>query len=103
MSWEEIGATLNYLLEIFIDNWWKILSYSFALLLSLPIIRWFILSVLYLIFKTPLLLEKFGESTAFNLIPWWINLLIDFPKTLFIYCLLVILVTCIFGIINRDR
>ncbi len=98
-NWEEINESLNYLGEVFIDNWWKVLSYSFGLLLSLPIIKWFILSILYMIFKTPSLLEKFGESTAFNLLPWWIDFLVKPIETLGIYILLIILVTYIFALL----
>jgi hypothetical protein len=102
-SWEEIETTLNHLSEVFISNWWKILTYSFFLLLSLPIIKWFILSILYMVFKTPSLLEKFGESTAFNLLPWWIDLLIEPAKTFGVYILCVILVTCIFAVLDNNN
>ncbi|MBI2452245.1 hypothetical protein HYV50_04190 [Candidatus Pacearchaeota archaeon] len=102
-DWEEIKKTLNHLGEVFVSNWWNILSYSFILLLSLPIIKWFILSTFYMIFKTPSLLEKFGESTAFSLLPWWIDFLIEPVKTLEIYILLIILMTCIFALLNNNN
>ena len=102
-DWEEIKEALNHLGEVFISNWWKILSYSFILLLSLPIINWFILSIFYMIFKTQSLLERFGESTAFNLLPWWIGFLIEPAKTLGIYLLMVILMTCIFTLLNNNN
>lgn len=102
VNWEEINKSLNYLGEVFINNWWKILSYSFVLLLSLPIIKWCILSILYMVFKTPGLLEKFGESTAFNLLPWWIDFIIEPTQTVGIYFLCIIFVTCIFALLNGD-
>ncbi|MBU0466504.1 MAG: hypothetical protein KKF39_02380 [Nanoarchaeota archaeon] len=102
VDWEEINESLNYLGDIFINNWWKILTYSFGLLLSSPIIKWFILSILYMIFKTPSLLEMFGESTAFSLLPWWINLLVEPGKTFGIYVLCILLITCIFALLNKD-
>ncbi|MFA6023091.1 MAG: hypothetical protein WC781_03310 [Candidatus Pacearchaeota archaeon] len=100
VDWEEIETSLNFLLEVFIHNWWRILTLSFGLLLSLPIIKWFILSILYIVFKTPSLLEKFGESTAFNLLPWWVDLLTEPAKTFGAYILCVVLVTCIFALLN---
>ena len=103
VDWDDINEGLNYFGEVFINNWWKILYCSFGLLLSIPIIRWFILSILYMIFKTPTILEKFGESTAFNLLPWWVDLLIEPAETFGIYILCVILVTCIFAILRRNE
>lgn len=103
VDWEEINEGLNYLGEVFINNWWKILCYSFGLLLSLPIIKWFILSILYIIFKTPSFLEKFGESTAFNLLPGWADFIIEPVQTIGIYILCVIFITSIFVLLSEDN
>lgn len=101
VEWEDIKENLNCLEEVFISNWRKILSYSFILLLSFPIIKWSVLSILYTLFKTPSLLEKFGESTAFNLLPWWLDFLVEPVKTAGIYLLFVTLVTGIYTIFGK--
>jgi len=103
VDWEEINNTLNYLGEVFIQNWWRIISYSAVIFLSLPIIKWFILSILYMVFKTDYLLAQFGESTAFNLLPWWVDLLTDPIGSLIGFVFIILLVTCVIALLQKEE
>lgn len=101
-DWEEINSSLDCLWETFKENYKAIITYSFILLISLPILKWFLLSILYLVFKTDYLLEKFGESTAFSLLPWWLDF-IAYPKhTLGLYLLCILILTCIYALFKKD-
>jgi hypothetical protein len=93
---EEINNTLEAMGKTFLNRWWQIVTLSFTLLLALPIIEWFVLSILYIIFKTNWLLQKFGDSTAFNLLPWWIDLFTSPAKLIIEYVFCIVLITCIF-------
>lgn len=90
--------TLSYLLDIFFNKPREITFISIGIFLSSPIIRWGILSVLYSLFKTPKLLEMFGESTAFNLLPWWVDFLTNPIESVIEIILIMILVTSIMAL-----
>jgi len=94
--------TLNFIGEVFIKKWWKIITISIPIFLSIPIIRWFILSLKYVLFKTPELADKFAESTIFNLLPWWVDLLTNPVKTIVEFILIIFLVTLIFTFLESN-
>lgn len=91
---EEISDFLEGLYETFISKTFKIISLSFTIFLVLPIIKWFLSAVIYIIKPTAENLDKFTITTFVdNVIPWYFGILIEPLNSLVIFLIIIFLVT----------
>jgi len=94
---EQIIEFFEDLFDIFIKKSLKIISLSAIIYLALPILKWFISAIKYIIKQTPDTLNEFTLSTfSENIVPWYFGLFINPIKTIIIFILIVILVTIYF-------
>jgi len=91
---EEISDFLEGLYETFISKPFKIISLSFTIFLVLPIIKWFLSAVIYIIKPTVENLNKFTITTFVdNVILWYFGILIEPLNSLVIFLIIIFLVT----------
>jgi hypothetical protein len=89
-----ISDFLESLYKVFIPKPFKIISLSFTIFLVLPIIKWFLSTVIYITKPTAENLDKF-TITIFvdNIIPWYFGILIEPLNSLVIFLIITFLVT----------
>ena len=94
---EQIIEFFEDLFDVFFKKPLKIMSISAITYLALPIIRWFISAIKYIIKQTPNTLNKFILSTfSENIVPWYLGILINPLRSLIIFLLITLFVTIIF-------
>jgi|SRR3989344_1278071 len=100
---EEIKKSLILLYETFRENRGKIFRYSFITYLCLPIIKWLLLALVYIIKRTPESLDNFTKVTFLdNLLIWWLNVFIDPIKEIGIFIALLLVITIILAV-NKEE
>jgi len=86
---EQINKYLESLWSTIRENWIKITSFSVITWLALPIIKWAIYGLRFMIHKTPETLDKFAEVTFVdNFLPWWLSILTEPSKTFLSFILI---------------
>ena len=94
---EQIIEFFEDLFDVFIKKPLKIMSISAITYFTLPILKWFISAIKYIIKQTPDTLNKFTLSTfSENIVPWYLGILINPFKSLIIFLLIILFVTIIF-------
>ncbi len=80
-------------------NYLKIIRNAFILFLAFPIIKWGFWSLIYIIKKSDWVLNKLVETTFLeNVIPWYLNIFIDFKGSLRLILLLFLLIWLIYSL-----
>lgn len=88
--------------EVLKENWCKIIMKTFILFLVCPIIRWGVLSVIYIIKKTEFTLNKLIQQTFANNLDWYIGFLINVKRSLSFFIFLFLFVWVIYTL-NKDE
>ena len=99
---EEINDFFGDLREILLRKFWKIISYSAAIFLAFPIIKWLFISLWYILNPSETLLNKLTISTFVdNFIPWYLEIFIEPLNSLGFVCAIILLVTTLIYIMEN--